>query len=431
MTTIPEIISGHFEGQMNLTNGHRRGEDATLEEILRAARTNITNLNSGLSSSKSVYVNPAGIADTPDGSKEAPFLTIQAALDYAETLGAPSLVWVDILSIVIAPGLYEERPVYHGQWGIVLHAEVVSTIPTVEIRGSGGPTLTITNATPASLVTYNASGDYADLVWQGNDGCKAFYADGIYFSNWSSKTAIQLLGVVETTTTEFGDYQVGFFRCSTSTAATYGLYSRNCKGITFQNPTNPWDIGIFNASYVQARGCLIETLELEYDGSSIYGRPADGAPTEGTVNFYDGYIEDIICSEDQVAVFHGVSVNESVVINDSANVKFIDCTIDDAGSETYPIDINDTATVTFDSGRVISDTHIEGGATVVFRDFHFAGDLNVTVGAGTVTCHRPHIEGDVTLDNGAGAVVFNGGEYMGALTDVGGRLTFNLGTIGT
>lgn len=57
------------------------------------------------------------------------------------------------------------------------------------------------------------------------------------------------------------------------------------------------------------------------------------------------------------------------------------------------------------------------------------GDITVA-GDATFALHGVHTQGDITLANAGGAVgcTYDGGRYMGALTDVGVRLTRNVGS---
>lgn len=89
MSTIATIESGHFEGGKNLNAGQRRLEDATLEELLAAAKVDILALEGVDATTKQGEEAVAAAGD----------VVITFAAAYADTdYQVTGLVWEDVSS---------------------------------------------------------------------------------------------------------------------------------------------------------------------------------------------------------------------------------------------------------------------------------------------------------------------------------------------
>ena len=348
---------------------------------------------------KSIYVSKAGNDTTGLGSIAQPFLTVQAAIDYAETLTIPGTS--DKYSIYVQGGRYEEALVVRKP-----NIDLVSTGPSKAwIAGTAdNPALTLTNATKASLATYRGSGTYSDLVNQGDAGPTGTGVSEFLLQAGSGANAVELLGVKgddTADTTNFGQFGISFTNVYTSGS----LYCRNTKSMS-------WRIGRVSTTSTFLQCGNVNIRRGEFKGA--YTVAYDIADSEGyTASGFSKHTSHFAAYYGKVTVGIGVTL--------TGNDHYID----------NELEINDTGATDVDRIHVTGDLDINGASGNVLMHNPYIGGAITAVVDKTMTLNNPHIVGAVTLDNGAGAVVFNGGQYMGALTDVGVRLTHNLGNIGT
>lgn len=334
---------------------------------------------------------PVPTADQ-DGSIARPYALIQSAIDDIE---ANVDTTTEAAGILVAGGEYKEQLVICTATCIMLQGYGRSKV--VRIDPDAGVSLTITNATKASLAAYRVSGDYSDLVNNG-PGPRDISIKDMYIHGWGAESnhSLELLGVkgdASATTTSFldagGPLHQGcmFFNCSFDRSmfarnAAYPFFSSSYIGAwEFQNCSCP---GIEHC----LSSAVSENNVIGYTTSHTYGEPAYGN---------QGFTADYTI------------LQTNITVEDEAYL----------GWDGWPISIE-----TFGS-LILTDT-----AAAYIRRLYLSGDFTAAADC-EAKLSDPHIEGDVTLTNGTGTIVFQGGQYMGDLTDTGGRLTHNLGHIGS
>lgn len=400
------------------TNRGRPGVQGEIGDLRNDIDRAFGKLESQISSDRVINVDLSADSTIEDGSVAAPYTTIQAALDHADALGAPSSITTDWVVIEVAPGKYDENLVYRGQWGVHIRSKAAWLSASIESFGDE-PALVVTNATEASLAAYRVSGDYGDLVYQGNDGCRRFELSGININAFSSSAtnAIEMLGVAETTTSNFLNYVSLFSYCRMGGGR---FYARNVVSMIFMEPFNPWNIDLDNVSYLIANGVSMEDLFLTYDAASPYG-----APVLGSFGYflYSGNMEELHIDGVVAVQVSNVKIDESVVIQGTSEVDLYGVRVTDEIADPFVIDIDDDATVRLYGGGTRGNIRIDGDATVEMKNFNVEGNVEVSSGSGSVTAWAATVEGDVDLAAGTGAVVLNDSKIIGTLTDPDTRLS--------
>lgn len=417
MTTISEIREGHFDGGSNLTRGSRVKSDALLVELLGQTKVDITALETG-SSSAIIFVDKNYTGTLELGSLTHPYKTVQMAINNV----------IQSSTIKVAPGVYEEAIVYNGDIAICLEGEsgyLGDKGVRIDSVGLSAPALTVTNATLASLSTYRVSGTYSDLLNKGSSGCRVFVTRNISFSGDTDENCIELLGVkgdVDPNTTAFcvgKGFQTERVDLYAKGATYKGLYAKNTYTVFLREFSSNGITDFSNVAYLygymqnQSREII-----CEYDAASPDGQPQYGY---ASTMLWHTQCKDLIVNQGITMEFVGSDAND-VTVNGSGLFYPI-CSYVDGN-----LVLNDTGGIVAKDLTIDGNLDVNGASgNVSALGITISGDLTMTVGK-TATLNAPHIAGDVTLDNGAGVVVLNGGEYMGALTDVGGRLTRNVGS---
>lgn len=420
MTTLPATIP-EFSANQNLTEGQRYGTDKTLRELFQATRVDIVALESRSTSAESrlttaeadivnlelpshraIYVDQGATALGADGSRAKPYKTIQAAIDAAEAAGPAA--W-DGYYIHISPGYYVES--------LVIQKSDVHLYCPVEggafVQGTAGLAgLYVTNASEASLITYQASGTYSDLAAKATPeaGPQNTWINNVYFQGGAGATyAIEYLGVKgddTANTTEFGNGVFGWI----SAWVVGDVFMKNVRGMSWMRGRIGGDVTLRECGNIGIiRPEITGALNVEFDGAD-----PDGWAKGGFSAF---------------SVSHG-TVSGKVTIGEGVTLA------GEMPSFGDELEVNDEGEVAdLNSPHIAGALDVNGSTgDVTINRPYIEGAVTATVGR-TMTLNAPHIGGTVTLDNGVGAVVFNGGEHMGALADAGGRMTHNLGTIGT
>jgi hypothetical protein len=363
----------HFDGHANLTQAQRRGSAPILAELLGASED-----------IRHVDLYSLVAPEHQDGSRGAPFSTIQAAVDSVASVYG---------TILIAPGLYPENVVVRNSIALFSTGGYESVL----IKPAAGVPVTVTNATLESLATYRGSADYADLEYDptlanGGGGPQDFVTSGMYF--WAgdgTSNSLELLGVkgdASPTTTNFLDGNTDWYMGAwlNHTAFWTGLLMRNA-GWFNSYFCQVFDVEAFNVPNISFRRTSVNDIASDYDAASAHG---NSTASHGGLNFIQATVDDLTLTGDELFATSSKG---------NRSMTFGTITLSDASS-------------------------------LVARQV-FADSIAAAADA-TFTLHDGHVSGDITLAAGAGACVMNGGEYMGTLGGAGaGRLTHNLGNIGT
>jgi len=336
------------------------------------------------------YVDLNSTHPSPDGSFEAPYLTIQEAIDDLEAIGGWSTN--NKALIFVQPGVYNESLVIHQDGINVFNTGFSGTAYTrVEINGAvGKSSLTLTNATQASLEAYESSLVYSDLVNQGDAGPKSSTFIGMRFTNDSSASApsVRLLGVqgdYSPTETEFGN-TIGFVDCNLlSHLSNIGIYSRNSRILFLRSCVSVRGIKFINGQFFTADFSSLLGLESQYD-------PAD---PEGSNRFASGFSEDMI---------------RGCIVTGGADTSIID-------NRSLIITNSSLAQRTGDAHNV----SLINGASLQANGVSMTGDLTAD-GDCDLDLRSTSIVGSVTLGSGPGIASWSGGGWTGELTDPDDKL---------
>jgi hypothetical protein len=375
-----------------------------------------------------VHVSKAGNDSTGDGSISQPFATVQAAVDLIESFAVVPTSGSEAL-VLLGPGIYDENVLIQKD-GLYMEIRGLTESQTPLIYPTAGVPITITNASEASLATYRGSGTYSDLA------AKAVPEAGptsISLVNLKVQPAatnlngLEALGVEGDATASTTDFLFSLALVNTTlfgSGTGDSMYARNVGTVSAFRAVFIQHGQIYNAANLDLQRCKTFTGFTSYYEST----DSEGQPDSG---FLAAEIDDCDLGGDlTLGGSESFTVNRSMcssdlILNDSvaATVK--------ATHIVRDLIPNDTAAFVGSDVFIERNLDINGASgDISCKRIYVDGSMTVTVGK-TGTFDAPHIAGAVTFDNGAGAWTFNGGEYMGALTDVGVRLTFNLGTIGT
>jgi hypothetical protein len=327
-----------------------------------------------------IYVNgsaPAG----GNGTFVSPFTLIQSALDKAATFNT-ARTGVPIL-IDVANGTYAENLTWFGQEPITLTGSSVAN--EVSVKPASGCPLTITNATPASLATYNISGTYSDLVNDGPGPGTVSIRNILFRANAGVFPGIRALGVKgdpgTPTTTAFLTFFTIDASAGVSAGGTVDIFAKNVN-MLLNTMVKGGIMQLRNVSYPDlSGGRLGGNLDIEYNAAS-----ADGTPVYGL-----GYLEIYLCT---VMGGTGIQIAGSQV----ANIR--ECDI-----ETGVLNCDGTSVVTIQGGRVGGAVDLEAGVTFTASGTEFMSTLTAAAGAGVVT--------------------LNNSPVLGATTDAGGKIIHN------
>jgi hypothetical protein len=346
-----------------------------------------------------LYVDPIIGHDENDGTFARPVQSIQRALDLGAQVPLSSTSDVVCVNLPSANLLIDsaEGLTYHGTNALMLKGAGYNA---TRLTNALGPVLTVTNATPESLLAYNVSGTYSDLVNQGDAGCVRFFVQDVgMYSSGGLGFGIRALGVG-------GDAGVGltaFGGLSLIQAQIQGLvggvYARNCYSVVGLNLTVWTRYTFINTGYVLFIHSMARHITTTYDSLDPEGQPAAGFIFQGGYDMHQwGNLT--VGGEESFMIWSG-HTDGNIYVNDTATVSL------NGYGVTGREDINDTATLIHEGGYVGSNVLVEGGASWRGNGVHVQGNLNFAAGAGTAQ--------------------MDGGRYMGSLTDPGVKLVRNAG----
>jgi len=338
-----------------------------------------------------IYVSQDRGTTDSDGTLDKPFLTIVEAVNFAETYATTA----NPVTIQIDAGVYAENVVVR-KTGVNLNG--VNKTNTRIIPVAGVP-LIITNATAVSLTTFLTAGGQADPATH----YALLVADPLSIPNNNNISNITLgAGAIHR-----NDLMILGAGAGCTMGATYRIifkdvdiacdsYLRNFNMMRLDNSRFNSEWGTngslwVNVSFVDfAYGNFGNTFNIIWNvgldipsfgmcfGINFFYITTSSITIGGAVNFGDfaGGGTQYTCQQLEI-------LNE-LVINDTANVCLSGCTIH--------------KTIT-----------IAGGARLRMRNCHVQGAQTYTNAAPNTAC------------------LMDGGRYMGAITDVGGRLIRRLG----
>ena len=394
MALIPEIPDDHFDGEANISRSHTSEKNlATLIQATRDAIVINENNIAALSviSDNVRYVDVNNSNPTPDGSLSNPYTSIQDAIDEFESIGG--FTRTNSAMIYVESGTYAEALVIH-QPGINIMCRAQSssyTSPYIQvIPPSGEAALTLTNATPASLAAYNASGVYSDLVNQGDAGPNANSFSGFRLAPpWGTAMPVRLLGVKgddSPDTTDFGNF-IQFYECLfVGQVSNVAFYARNAGVVNFVLCDSISAIEFINCYFSQLYYSILEGVKSKYDAADPEGRHR----YTGTTFALD---------------------------------RLIDCTMQGAQNNSNVIDnrLFETSGCTLGTRDKVQNTELLNGAIWRSHNTGIRGEVNAA-GDIDITAYGSMIDGDFILGSGPGIVDWSGGGWTGDLTDPDNKL---------
>ena len=335
---------------------------------------------SGLATPNTIHVdtNRSDIY-VPDGNPAFPYKTIQEGVVAAEVIASAS----DPVIVLVEPGFYDENVVVRKD---NLHIKARETAYTTTINPTTGSAITFTNATALSLGVYNTTGNYADLVNQGDAGPLQSGVHGVSVAASNSHPLIRVLGVK-------GDAAAG------TTDFANGLYFEHCS-IVATNPAVP-AYYIRNANRVQ--------FGLE---SFIFSLSAIPIINCDRVYFGESLVNcDITATWDSADV-GGTPADTTFKQVYGKNTKVQDVTL--SGEAV----IADTFSMEFDNVTLADTASFEAHESLIKQ--------TLIVGAGCeFNLYASGVLGNITIDAGANACLMDGGDQLGTITDTGSNLTRN------
>lgn len=403
--------------------------------VLANVETPLTaSITSGMSGAavgvtRNFYVDMYSNPSLPrDGSQAAPFLTITAALAAAATL-SPAPSGANPVVISIGRGIYNENVVVRDD-GIFLNGEIRDAVC---ITVSSGTALTVTNATTASLVAYNASGNYAHLVNMGSAGPRTFGAENLLLRTTDALgCAVRLLGVAGDAGAGFTDFLdanyatsnngFGFINCylqQNFMGAATCFYARNVNYIGMDTSFWMGTWYLVNVSNPVFSSCFCGPGDITY----VAGDPS-GEPSWGMIGayFYNHQMHGAdLAIHGSMLVDVGACNIDDMVIDGTAVFGIKTGTIDsiDANGAPNIILYNTLIETTLDAeANVVLDledvtvaeatTITAGGAgTVLVRDVAFEGGLTDAGNKVDRTFTRRRVKTGTATGGGAGDVAVN------------------------
>lgn len=407
MTNMRNLPVDHFDGHANLTQHQKNAAGPTLAEQMGLIYDDVEEINSDIDTlneplteyTRYVDLNaPAG----GNGSIHRPYQTIQAAVDDVEAIAETAPAW-SIFTIKIGAGWYYETVVITGgnpTAYLGLEGEVGTYI------WAYGDGIICSNATPASISTWRASRNYADLVAPTipHMGFAQIKIQNIMITADASAPnchALAVLGVPgddTPTTTEFGNVYIEY--CS-FTAEDNGIYCRNTNIIIVSHSPRSWStrrIKLDQVRYFLASNFRIYSgIIASYDATDPLGHVKDGFQFLGVqdCSFYNGVL----------TLGEGITncaVRSSLIGNN--------------------ITLNDDCVLECDHSYIGGILDINGTGAHVFKDVTVAGNTDL-VGTGNLTASGCKFLGNLTAASGAGVVALNDSPILGSLTDPDDKVT--------
>ncbi len=328
---------------------------------------------------RTLYVSASRGNSAGNGSVMSPFDTVQAAIDYAEANLSP--VYSDPVLVYVDAGIYDENLVIKKDG---VHIQGMGGQGVVNVRASSGPSLVVTNATAASLVTFLASGGHADPMTHYGDLVADSYhpwdnqlRDISFGTPAGSGYDVMFLGVGD------GTSFMGNEDNSMRVTVWADLFARCANSLALQDDT--WIAGTVrahNVAGVWANRSQIGGYHGSYDAGDDQPSDTGNYGLSGAATLLYGNLQ----------------------LDGTARAGYDRL---DAIQISGGVDLNGTSAIRMEGGFVGGNVDAEGGAG--FR------------GRGT------HVQGNLSFASGAGAAQLDGGSYMGSLTDPDVKFVRNAG----
>lgn len=376
---MTEVFGQSRELIERLSGACPRLRDANLGEIILKQDEEMDVIHNP---TREIYVDKNKTdSEIENGSFFEPFKTIQKAIDYAEVNMNP--VYSNPVIIKIAAGIYNETTIIKKD-GVSLHGSGGQSICRIE--PTSGPALILTNATKESLTTFLANGGQADP--NGNWG--DLVAD--VFHPWDNQfrdldfgtpaggagNCVMILGAGAGQST-CGN-EANFMRC----CIRQDIFARGVNFIAIQNDC--WIAGTLTVHNIA--GVWASRIQMtNYAGSYNI---ADEEPADtgnyglcGAFCFLYGNINLSGSGHAGFDRLDRMQVAGNIVLSDSSQIQ------------------------------------MEGG--------HVSGNLTLS-GTSKFRLRNVHVQGNITNNSAVGnPCTFDGGRYMGSLTDANSNITRNLG----
>lgn len=330
---------------------------------------------------RTLFVDGARTDDyVEEGSSGQPYKTVQAAVDYAEAEMTPS--YANPVVIQIAP----KAPPYDED--VVIKKDGVELLGLIGQGCTRIRRLILTNATQASLEEFIDNGGLADPA--------ANYGDLVAGASHPWDNQIRNLA--------FGDPLGG----TAYTVLILGVGAGNSmcgNEVNFIECTNYEKTYARLVNYVAIQGaCWFKGQVETFNVAGVWLNRSQGGNYVG--NYDTGEDEPSDTGNYGLCGGVGALLYGDVTLNGEAHMGYDRL---DALQISGGLDINGTAAARMEGGFIGGNITVDGDASFRLRGVH--------------------TQGDITLENAGGGAgcTYDGGKYMGALTDVGVRLTRNVG----
>ena len=333
----------------------------------------------GLGTSRTLWVSKSRGTTEGSGAVVSPFLTVQAAIDYAETNLTP--VYNDPVLILIEAEIYDENLVIKKDG---LHLQGFGGQGVTNIRASSGASLIVTNATTVSLATFLASGGHADPM------------------------------------THYGDL----------VADSYHPWDNQLRDISFGTPAGSgYDVmflGVGNGTSFMGNednAMRVTTWADFFARCANYVALQDDTWIAGTVRAHN--VAGVWANRSQLGGYHGSYDVANDQPSDSGNYG-----LSGAASLLYGnLKLEGTARAGFDrldALQLSGNADLDNTSSLRMEGGLVGGNINAEGGA-SFRGRGVHIQGSLTFASGAGTAQLDGGKYMGALTDPDVKFVRNIG----
>jgi hypothetical protein len=404
MTTLPSDIPS-FEGGANITIGSKAGTNKTLKELFESTRNDLVVLETDVNAIPELtrYVDPNAPAGG-DGSLLKPYNLIQDAIDDIETW-APNYYGVYIFgNIKVINGdsvtIDENLLIRKDKLILTLDGDGCNFAP------SSGDAITITNASDASLATWQTSRTYSDLAPRSTPEVGPFFIDIMNFESGglpADRHLIVLLGVkgdASADTTSFcascnlrnGDMHGG-------SGSGRAIYARNAGIVVFHScRVGESEFHQVNTLLASEQNSFRETFDISYDIADPEGYAHGGF--------------------DDVTFESGNAFRKKVTFGNGITDIRVDAT-----HFLGEVEFNDDAEISRFKGCYIGgNLDINGTGALPMEDVTVAGDVDI-VAAGNLDAKGCKFLGDFTAAAGAGVVSLADSPVLGSVTDAGDKIT--------
>jgi hypothetical protein len=402
MTTLPSDIPS-FEGGANITPGVKSGNNKTLKELFESTRNDLIALETDVNAIPEMarYVDnqaPAG----GDGSLLKPYDTIQAAIDDIEAnVSAPNPFEYGI--VYIRPGKPYDEGIRILKDGVKITLYGLGDDSVFIAPTSGVSPVIVSNATPASITTWESSHNYADLAARApaEKGPDTVVLVNIgmfcFFSSLTNVHGISILGVpgdATGTTTEFLLACYLYNIDSGAKGSGKGLYARNANcTIAFHGG------GVTGgADVLQCRSVLVGgkypskirgNLNVVHDTADAQGC-CDGAPFSSNIRRNSSVQSCTVGDNIELDIYNNAIIEGELELNSDSVVEASNAYIGGA------LDINGDGAHGFKGVTVAGDADIVAAGNLDAKGCKFLGDFTAAAGAGVIDLHDSTIAGAIT-----------------------------------